>query len=272
MVASNLALLKQSVTDEERVRLATRESSGQLPQYMRQDESKLSDEQKQNFIKALNQLVASGQYNRIVNIHAEMRHDMHGRNMMTGRTSRAGVQRFLPWHRSYLVEFEKALKTVDASISVPYWNWLNTRSLPDWLTAVMPKDMSTPDGEQYNVTREIGVKGPLPNPNDIKAGILSSQTYTDFTLFLEGWKPYGAHNQIHNYVGGTMGTMYSPADPVFWMHHAQIDRLWHIWQLTHAEEHPSLLGKSAVMDPWQFRYKDLVEISGLGYNYDSTIV
>jgi hypothetical protein len=53
---------------------------------------------------------------------------------------------------------------------------------------------------------------------------------------LEGWlrRPgeSGAqlHNRVHVWVGGDMIAATSPNDPVFWLHHANIDRLWAKWQ------------------------------------------
>ena len=38
------------------------------------------------------------------------------------------------------------------------------------------------------------------------------------------------HNLVHRYVGGNMLRMTSPNDPVFFLHHATIDRMWSIWQ------------------------------------------
>jgi tyrosinase len=48
----------------------------------------------------------------------------------------------------------------------------------------------------------------------------------------------GLHNGIHAWVGGpfTNGTMVlptSPNDPVFFLHHSQVDRLWAQWQAEH---------------------------------------
>lgn len=41
----------------------------------------------------------------------------------------------------------------------------------------------------------------------------------------------GAHAQGHNGIGAVMQDTYaSPADPVFWLHHAFIDRNFRIWQ------------------------------------------
>jgi tyrosinase len=43
---------------------------------------------------------------------------------------------------------------------------------------------------------------------------------------------YDLHNLIHRYVGGDMALAASPNDPVFWLHHCNIDRLWSLWEQT----------------------------------------
>lgn len=41
----------------------------------------------------------------------------------------------------------------------------------------------------------------------------------------------GVHGSGHFLVGGVaLDVFASPADPIFWLHHAQVDRLWTIWQ------------------------------------------
>jgi tyrosinase len=37
------------------------------------------------------------------------------------------------------------------------------------------------------------------------------------------------HNWVHNSISGLMGLMLSPIDPIFWLHHANIDRIWTAW-------------------------------------------
>ncbi len=37
------------------------------------------------------------------------------------------------------------------------------------------------------------------------------------------------HNMVHNDIGGNMPTMLSPIDPIFYLHHCNIDRLWDVW-------------------------------------------
>ena len=35
---------------------------------------------------------------------------------------------FLPWHRRFVLELEKALRRIDDSVSVPYWDWTRDRT------------------------------------------------------------------------------------------------------------------------------------------------
>ena len=235
---------------------------------IRKNEANFTETEKKAFKDAVMQMVVSGAYNKIVNIHEDMKHDMHGR--MHGMVSKTGVQRFLGWHRAYLIEVEKEFQKINPSINIPYWQWSKNNNFPEWLIDLLPQNLTTLGGKIYNVTRNIGVdQSTLPSKKSIE-DILKINDYTTFTLALEGWVPYGAHNQVHVYVGGTMEEMYSPADPVFWLNHAEIDRIWSIWQSSHANEHPSLIGQPANMDPWPYRYKDIVLTTDLGYVYEET--
>lgn len=49
---------------------------------------------------------------------------------------------------------------------------------------------------------------------------------------------YDLHNLIHRYVGGDMALAASPNDPVFWLHHCNIDRLWSLWEQTTGKQAP----------------------------------
>ena len=59
--------------------------------------------------------------------------------------------------------------------------------------------------------------------------ITLAQVNASFRKFLE----YIMHNGVHGWVGGNMMPMTSPNDPVFFLHHCNIDRLWAMWQQKH---------------------------------------
>jgi tyrosinase len=56
---------------------------------------------------------------------------------------------------------------------------------------------------------------------------------------LEGWRmdpasrPAGLHNRVHVWVGGDMGPGTSPNDPVFYLNHCNVDRIWEAWMVEH---------------------------------------
>jgi len=45
------------------------------------------------------------------------------------------------------------------------------------------------------------------------------------------------HGSIHNAVGGWMSQFNTAAlDPIFWLHHANIDRLWSVWRARNSKD------------------------------------
>ncbi|KAL1920738.1 uncharacterized protein VTP21DRAFT_11373 [Calcarisporiella thermophila] len=154
---------------------------------------------------------------------------------------------FLPWHRAFLREYEKALQSINPNVVFPYWNWttdhLNPVSSPvfsdDWCGGsgscvstgpfanwqVTYKDYNSvsPHCLQRNLAN---LKGYVVDPVTIQHIIYSNNRYQDFHQAIEG----NPHAGIHIGVGGDLGTMASPNDPIFYMHHAFIDKIWADWQ------------------------------------------
>ncbi|KAM0080969.1 hypothetical protein ACKRZS_006869 [Fusarium odoratissimum] len=58
------------------------------------------------------------------------------------------------------------------------------------------------------------------------AKVQEIQGYDEYRQKLEG----GPHGAIHSAIGGDMIPNTSPNDPIFFLHHTQIDRLWSLWQ------------------------------------------
>jgi tyrosinase len=80
----------------------------------------------------------------------------------------------------------------------------------------------------------------LPNKADT-AGALALRPYdaapwstssAGFRNRLEGWAPPAPpalHNRVHVWIGGDMLPSSSPNDPVFYMNHCNVDRIWEAW-------------------------------------------
>ena len=57
-----------------------------------------------------------------------------------------------------------------------------------------------------------------------------NSTSTGFRNNVEGWNPnLGLHNRVHVWVGGDMLPSTSPNDPIFFMNHCNVDRIWEAW-------------------------------------------
>ncbi|KAJ7815274.1 hypothetical protein B0H14DRAFT_2848064 [Mycena olivaceomarginata] len=66
------------------------------------------------------------------------------------------------------------------------------------------------------------------------ANTTKQQTFENFRIEVEGFSvppTLKAHDGGHFAVGGEMRDRYSsPGDPVFYLHHANLDRIWWLWQ------------------------------------------
>ncbi|MEU6145566.1 tyrosinase family protein [Streptomyces sp. NPDC047081] len=92
--------------------------------YTRKDVSALTSAEKRRFVKAMLEVKRRGQYDEFVRMHIEY-YTADGEDGL--RTAHMAPS-FLPWHRRFLLELEKALRRVDSSVTVPYWDWTRERS------------------------------------------------------------------------------------------------------------------------------------------------
>ena len=62
-----------------------------------------------------------------------------------------------------------------------------------------------------------------------------STASTGFRNLVEGWQnqpqipPPSLHNRVHVFIGGDMSPSTSPNDPVFYLNHCNVDRIWERW-------------------------------------------
>ena len=69
-------------------------------------------------------------------------------------------------------------------------------------------------------------------------------------------------------VGGQMATERSPADPLFWLHHANVDRLWARWQQQHPRQRPGNSGEELKPGAiFGVKVSETFKLSNLGYRY-----
>jgi hypothetical protein len=145
---------------------------------------------------------------------------------------------FLAWHRLYIYYFDKILRagTSDSSFTLPFWNY----SDPSPVSSQLPYPQALPtayrdptDGDNplFHPGRLIN-----PPPNNPPPQMPESAIDYERAFGQTDWQSFGdsvestPHNPVHVAVGGDMGFVPIAArDPIFYLHHNNIDRLWNRW-------------------------------------------
>ncbi len=193
-----------------------------------------------------------GERDRFVSAFARLNNQGAGRfadfrNMHTFVSSPQahGAPGFLPWHRAYLLDLERELQAVDPSVSLPYWRFdqpapklfaLDFFGVSDAMgtvrfSATNPLQFWKTDGVQGINRRPLNNWNPAtqPGPNIIteeKTLELGTQ-YPSFRARME----VNPHATAHTRWGGSISSIPTAAkDPLFFLLHCNVDRLWAKWQ------------------------------------------
>jgi hypothetical protein len=162
---------------------------------------------------------------------------------------------FLPWHRMYILWFERIVRSIvaeqggPADWALPYWDWQANRALPpafreENLPAVVGggrNPLFVDDRVRVNdgarlapaIVGSSGADGTERfsggdgSPFGFGGGVIDRPSH--FGAGSTGELERQPHNNVHRTIAGTMGTAASPLDPIFWLHHAEVDRLWGRW-------------------------------------------
>ena len=236
-------------------------SSG--PLQVRQDQADLTQREIQDFVTALKVLKTTYRGTSEISVYDEyVAAHIYSMSVMASH----GASAFLPWHRAYLRSFELELQRINPQVTIPYWDMTDDLTGPRTLFA---EDFMGGTGDEEDgyivhsgpfragewplahggpwLTRNFGQWGltTLPTLEHVQAALQIRQYDTapwntdanvqqSFRNFLEGWNhPSGRselHNRVHEWVGGSMLGAASPNDPLFWLLHSNIDRIWGQWQ------------------------------------------
>ncbi|WZH47647.1 Monophenol monooxygenase Tyrosinase [Fusarium acuminatum] len=90
----------------------------------------------------------------------------------------------------------------------------------------------------------------------------ANNNWQDFARSLEG----GPHGSIHASLGGEMNPTTSPNEPLFFLHHAMIDRIWWEWQQKNASrltEYNGMYTQYKETKPREVKLDDLLRYGGM---------
>jgi tyrosinase len=156
--------------------------------------------------------------------------------------------RFNPWHRVYIKQFEDQLRSISGceELTLPYWD----------VTTPLPELLQQPPFASYVLPEDPGKTSKPPHPGQyfpyttrryppatIAQNMQRYGVYEDIatSLLQSLWGAYNvsgyqdfsiqAHDGGHVSIGPTMADQnVASYDPVFWFYHCNIDRLWLKWQ------------------------------------------
>jgi Common central domain of tyrosinase/Polyphenol oxidase middle domain len=146
------------------------------------------------------------------------------RNLTAWNTCHTNPGFFWAWHRMYLYWFERIVRK-HANMydwAIPYWDWTNTAEL------AMPAPFRAVGDTLYDASRKALINGGAQLSTSLGASVANAMTSLDY--FNAQSSMNGPHGSVHVAVGGNMSSTLSAAqDPIFWLHHSQVDRLWNLW-------------------------------------------
>jgi tyrosinase len=133
-----------------------------------------------------------------------------------------GVAYFFAWHRGYLYYFERQLRAVsgDAKLVLPYWDYYANPNLPAEFTNPAGGNPLYVPRVNTNVRQALSMA-----PFASTLINFPQNTSNAFEPVFEDMP----HNPVHDIIGSWMADMQSPTDPIFWLHHANVDRMWVAW-------------------------------------------
>jgi tyrosinase len=213
---------------------------------VRKNAQTLSPAERDRFVAALGTLNGGG---------AGRFRDFRDMHVSAATAEAHGNVGFLPWHRAYLLDLERELQAIDPSVTLPYWRFdqaaPNVFSLAFMgvsnavgrveFTAAHPLNTWRTDGA-LGISRTPLFSTGSPPPGlrtELETialgGTAPNATYANFDV-MEG----NPHGSAHVRFGGFISAIPSAArDPLFFMLHANVDRLWAKWQWVHKRTSPA---------------------------------
>ncbi|QDT97288.1 tyrosinase family protein [Gimesia aquarii] len=152
-----------------------------------------------------------------------------------------GAAGFLAWHRNYLLDLERELQAIDPSVALPYWKF--DEPAPNIFTENF---LGAPDGSGFvrfasghpmNFWRTgtvTGIERRLRFSRTVAPPGLLNQDETlglglNYQMFRD--MEFNPHNRAHtSFRGFVSNAATAPRDPLFFLLHCNVDRLWAMWQ------------------------------------------
>lgn len=182
-------------------------------------------------------------------------------------------EHFLDWHRWYILYTEEIMRQMsgDASFTLPYWDYIKD--------GFLPAPFRNPASTLYNGTRAGGLNAGTSQLSGLNANALDRDVFSGPGNFADAVRNM-PHNAVHGQVGGNMGGVQNAAlDPIFYLHHCNIDRFWQVW----LDDDPAHVNPGGAWGAQTYAFRTVSGVqsrpssqasptTALGYKYDGPLV
>lgn len=195
---------------------------------------------------------------------------------------------FVAWHRAYVLELEHQLQAAigDKNFRLPYWDYLQAdqRKIPTAFRKTTSPLFTSNRGSNEVDFETVDLQKTFSAPQyvgNIIAGGFGGGSVASGTIngsfSNRGRMEQNPHNTVHVDIGGLMGDPRTAAqDPIFWVHHCNIDRIWEVWLKNgpHANPPPGTFTTESFTfpgvngQPVTHKVADMFDTKKLGYTYD----
>lgn len=135
-------------------------------------------------------------------------------------------QFFWSWHRMYLYWFERIVRRMAGDCepcwALPYWDWSSPTQRQ------LPAPFRDTGSELFESDRKPEMNDGSGSLSSFATDVTGAFAAIDFIAASSAFN--GPHGSVHIGVGGGMGSVPTAAkDPIFYLHHSNVDRQWNLW-------------------------------------------
>ncbi|GKT58439.1 tyrosinase-like protein [Colletotrichum tofieldiae] len=223
--------------------------------YFRREWRSLSKQEKRDYIDAFQCFIDSPS---VMGLNGSLYNDFSWVHNLVAHSTHTKAP-FLTWHRRFIFVYEKYLrKSCGYKGALPFWDWsldwddiTNSPIFDGKLGFGGDGDPKAPEHQSAHCVTDLPFKNLRPqwygstydphclarsfnedwsahymNPEALEK-VMAATSYEYFFLALE----MGPHDIIPLGIGGDFTSFTAPNDPIFYLHHAQLDRVWWLWQM-----------------------------------------
>ncbi|XP_053207015.1 hemocyanin G-type, units Oda to Odg-like [Panonychus citri] len=237
----------------------------------------LNESQLADYINSVKRLYLDGTIDRLAFFHRIHYHSSHNQPLIFW------------WHRYFIWKFENELQRIKPGLTIPYWDASEEYKEPHKSIVLSDKYFGGNGEEQFHCVVNGFLKSLVTRLPDGKANCIKRAYYGSVAGTLDPWNDTqkivdiiksskdsekfrvamedSIHLDVHQGLGGLdangyMNSPISPLDPIFYLHHANLDRWLYTWQLSSFQRFEMINGNQRLLNGTLIKLTKDYELDG----------